>query len=54
MQCHYKLTFGTPLVCDHESMAIYPTLDTDLQAEWDVIESDMNAGFISHKVRNIL
>ena len=36
--CEYVIELGTPLVCHHDSMLVYPTLCDKLQQEWDELE----------------
>jgi N-acetylglucosamine-1-phosphate transferase gamma subunit len=47
--CEYVAHLQTPLVCNPDSMLVYPTLGEDLQRDWDVLEGLRLEGFITDK-----
>ena len=48
--CNYHMTFETPYVCHKHAMLVYPTLDTDRQTEWGLLEGELARGEITRKV----
>uniref|UniRef100_A0A1A8DBH8 N-acetylglucosamine-1-phosphate transferase, gamma subunit n=1 Tax=Nothobranchius kadleci TaxID=1051664 RepID=A0A1A8DBH8_NOTKA len=52
--CVYSLTFETPLVCHPHSLLVYPTLNNELQKEWDETEQARYDGLITEQGYNNL
>ncbi|XP_029954200.1 N-acetylglucosamine-1-phosphotransferase subunit gamma [Salarias fasciatus] len=52
--CVYSLTFETPLVCHPHSLLVYPTLNEQLQEEWDEAEQARYEGLITDQGYNNL
>ncbi|KAM3591377.1 uncharacterized protein V6R79_001002 [Siganus canaliculatus] len=52
--CVYSLTFETPLVCHPHSLLVYPTLNENLQSEWDEAEQARYEGLITEQGYNNL
>lgn len=52
--CVYSLTFETPLVCHPHSLLVYPTLNEQLQKEWDEAEQAFYEGLITEQGYNNL
>ena len=50
--CNYHMIFETPYVCHKHAMLVYPTLDTDRQTEWGLLEGELARGEITKKVRS--
>lgn len=44
------MVFETPYVCHKHAMLVYPTLDTERQTEWDLLEGEIVRGEITKKV----
>lgn len=47
--CHYLLHFETPLVCQKQSMFVYPYLSSNLKDAWDEIEGELLRKEITEK-----
>ncbi|XP_037134220.1 N-acetylglucosamine-1-phosphotransferase subunit gamma isoform X1 [Syngnathus acus] len=52
--CMYSLTFETPLVCHPHSLLVYPTLNEELQKEWDEAEQARYEGLVTEQGYNNL
>ncbi|KAL0984319.1 hypothetical protein UPYG_G00139900 [Umbra pygmaea] len=52
--CLYSLTFETPLVCHPHSLLVYPTLNENLQKEWDDVEQAYYDALITEQGYNNL
>ena len=48
--CHYLLQFETSLVCQKQSMFVYPYLSSELKDAWDVIEGELLRKELTQKV----
>ena len=48
------MTFETPYVCHKHAMLVYPTLDTERQTEWGLLEGELARGEITQKVKVIV
>ncbi|XP_068438769.1 N-acetylglucosamine-1-phosphotransferase subunit gamma [Clinocottus analis] len=52
--CVYSISFETPLVCHPHSLLVYPTLNEELQKEWDEAEQARYEGLITEQGYNNL
>ena len=48
--CNYELQLKTVLVCDNQTMSVYPYLNETLKSEWDTAFSELKANLITQKV----
>jgi hypothetical protein len=48
--CSYEIHLKTVLVCDNQTMSVYPYLNKAAKSEWDRAFSELNANLITKKV----